>query len=495
VSAPEPPSPSYEELSALVVGLASELERARTRIAELEARLGRDSTNSSIPPSADSIAAKAKRRADRSSRERSADRKPGGQPGRKGSGLTPAVVPDRTETLPAPSACSGCRADLADGADAGVTWAQVWDLPPIALEKVHYLLPRRRCGCCGKITTAVVPFGAAGTVMYGPNVNAAAILLASEGNVPLERTAMLMASLLGTPVSTGFVARALERFAQRLDAGGFDEAMTAALRAEDVLCADETPTNVIGKDTDTHGEPVPGSPHAVTVRTPDARLVWYAPIGSRSKTSIAALGVMEGYAGYLVRDDYAGWYQFDAQLAGVGQCAAHLIRHAKGVLELHPTQQHWAADVITVLREAAAAVTEATTDGRDHLDPQLLTDLRKRYDHAVKWGITTNRHRDWPKGNHPGYNLATRLHNKADQVWTFTRNLAVPWTNNASEQALKGPKRHQAISGYWHTLTTLAGYCRIRSYLVSSRGHGVRSIDAIHNALTGNPWLPTASTA
>jgi transposase len=301
----------------LVVGLASELERAHARIAELEARLGRDSTNSSIPPSADSIAAKAKRRADRSSRERSADRQPGGQPGRKGSGLAPTVTPDRTETLPAPGDCSGCGADLADGRDAGMSWAQVWDLPPIVMEKVHYLLPRRRCGCCGKITTAAPPLGAAGNVTYGPNINAAAILLASEGNVPIERTAHLMAALLGAPVSTGFVARALERFAQRLAAAGFDEAMKTALRTEEALCSDETPTNVIHKDTDTHGQPMPGSPHAVTVRTPDARLVYYAPIGSRSKTAIAGLGVLDGYAGYLVRDDYAGWYQFDAQLARV----------------------------------------------------------------------------------------------------------------------------------------------------------------------------------
>jgi transposase len=50
-----------------------------------------------------------------------------------------------------------------------------------------------------------------------------------------------MAALLGTPVSTGFVARALERFAQHLAAAGFDEAMTEALRAEEVLCGDETP--------------------------------------------------------------------------------------------------------------------------------------------------------------------------------------------------------------------------------------------------------------
>lgn len=375
-----------------------------------------------------------------------------------------------------------------------MNWAQVWDILPVVLEKVHYLLPRRRCGC-GKTTTTAPPYGAAGTVVYGPNLNAAAILLASEGNVPIERTAMLMEALLGVSVSTGFVARALERLAQRLAAAGFDDAMKTALRTEEVLCADETPANVISKNTDAHGQPVPGAPHAVTVRSPDARLVYYAPIGSRSKTAIAGLGVLDGYTGYLVRDDYAGWHQFDTQLAGVGQCAAHLIRHAKGVLELHPTQQNWAGEVITVLREAAAAVTEATTDGRDHLDPSLLAGLRARYDKAVAWGITTNRHRSWARGNHPGYNLATRLADKADQVWTFTRNLAVPWTNNSSEQALKGPKRHQAVSGYWHTLTTLAHYCRARSYLVSARNHGVRPINAIHAALTGNPWLPTASTA
>ncbi|MGH3512354.1 MAG: IS66 family transposase, partial [Pseudonocardiaceae bacterium] len=473
MSEPDAPAPSYEELAALVVGLVARVEALEVENAELRRRVGMDSRNSSTPPSKDSIGAKAKRRADRSSRERSKDRKPGGQPGHQGSGLSPSVTPDRTQTLPAPVGCA-CGADLTEAADAGMGWSQVWDIPPITLEKVHYLLPRRRCGGCGKITTAVPPFGAAGTVAYGPHVNAAAILLASEGNVPIERTAALMAMMLGAPVSTGFVARALERFARRLAAAGFDDAMKTALRAEDVLCADETPTNVISKNTDEHGQPIPGAPHAVTVRTPDARLVWYTPIGSRSKTALTTLGVLEDYPGYLVRDDYAGWHQFDAQLAGVQQCAAHLIRHAKGILELHPTQQKWAGEVITVLREAAAAVATATTEGHDHLDPALLADLRQRYDHAIGWGMITNQHRNWIKGNHPGYNLATRLADKADQVWTFTRNLAVPWTNNSSEQALKGPKRHQAVSSYWHTLTTLAHYCRARSYLVSARNHGVR---------------------
>lgn len=36
----------------------------------------------------------------------------------------------------------------------------------------------------------------------------------------------------------------------------------------------------------------------------------------------------------------------------------------------------------------------------------------------------------------------------------------MPWTKNASEQAIKGPKRRQVVSGYWLTLATLARYCQ-----------------------------------
>jgi transposase len=58
------------------------IKRLQDEMAELRRQLGKDSSNSSTSVSKDSIAAKAKWRADRSSRVRSKDRKPGGQPGR-----------------------------------------------------------------------------------------------------------------------------------------------------------------------------------------------------------------------------------------------------------------------------------------------------------------------------------------------------------------------------------------------------------------------------
>ena len=145
---------------------------------------------------------------------------------------------------------------------------------------------------------------------------------------------------------------------------------------------------------------VPGAPHVVTLRTPDARLVWLTVIGSRSKTAIKDLGVLDGYTGYLVRDDYAGWHQFDAKLAGVQQCVAHLFRHLHGVLDLHKDWQAWAEKVRQVLGEAGAAVERAKAAGRaalarsqQRISPEPLRCVsanlhRERFGDSPRSGLT-----------------------------------------------------------------------------------------------------------
>jgi hypothetical protein len=65
-----------------------------------------------------------------------------------------------------------------------------------------------------------------------------------------------------------------------------------------------------------------------------------------------------------------------------------------------------------------------------------------------------------------------------------------PLDQQRQRKSAEGPKLHQKVSGYWHTLATLTRYCRIRTYLISARNHGIRPIDAIHTALAGQPWTP-----
>jgi transposase len=167
----------------------------------------------------------------------------------------------------------------------------------------------------------------------------------------------------------------------------------------------------------------------------------------------------------------------------VQQCCQHVIRRCRAVTKLGPGGlQSWAADVIEILREAHRTVEDALARGDPALDEQLLAKLRERYDEAVAFGITHNRLRDWHEGNHPGYTLGCWLRDYKEQVWLFTREFCVEWTNNCSEQAIKAAKRHQAVSGYWHTPRTLARWCRIRSYLDSAANHGLTALDAITRA-------------
>ena len=146
---------------------------------------------------------------------------------------------------------------------------------------------------------------------YGPALNAAAVLLGCYGNVPPERAAGVIAMLLGVPVSAGFVDKAAARVSAQLGRAGFEEAMLAALAAEDVLAADETPVNVL------------------------------------DGTAPAAAGEQEA----------------DPE--------EHVIRRCRAVTELGSVGvQNWAGDIIAVLHDAHAAVEAARARGGHRPGPE-----------------------------------------------------------------------------------------------------------------------------
>jgi len=501
----EPPvAPSYGELAArvevqdqVIAELRSMVEELRAEVAALRRQVGRDSSNSSQPPGQDGPGAKAKAKADKRSGGSvgGPKRSQGGQTGHPGAGLARVAKPDRTVSLE-PAACKCCGAGLAGAPGRIGASVQVFDLPTFSLQVTEYLMMRRVCGC-GQATTADLPAGIrGGPTCYGPNVTAAATLLASTDVIGIERAADLMSALLGVNVSTGFVSSCLVRLDDALDAAGFEAALKDALKTADVLGTDETPAPLTAAAT---REPGCHNPHVYTVRTMGAYtsggadLVWYGAAGNRTKASISAFGILDDYRGVLVRDDYGGYVSYDTDLAGVQQCAAHALRYLDDAHAIDPTSQGWAAQVADALREAIHAVNTAREHGQTSLNPRLLARLRDTYDAGVAVGISTNLSRRWHKGNHPGLVLARRLQRKADQIWVFATRFDVPATNNGSEAAIRGYKIAARVSGCWRTLTTLQRHCRIRSYLISARNHGRRAVDAITDALTGNAWTPPAS--
>src|SRR3954451_18084348 len=139
--------PSREELIALVAAQAGEIAALQARIAELERRLGLNSSNSSKPPSSDGL----KKPVRVSSLREPSSKQTGGQKGHPGETLCRAETPDAIIDH-YPSACAGCGAPLTGAMAIGHAARQVFDLPePRPLHRGARVSMRgvRRTDACG----------------------------------------------------------------------------------------------------------------------------------------------------------------------------------------------------------------------------------------------------------------------------------------------------------------------------------------------------------
>src|SRR6266511_4265029 len=173
------------QLRSQVAAADAQIASLTDRVAQLEHKAARDSSNSSKPPSSDSPYTKTPRKPrDRSLRGRSG-RRPGKQPGAPGVTLAQVGDPDRTVVC-APHRCAGCGGELAGVPVAAEQARQVFEVPPPPRPMVTaYLVQARVCPVCGATTVGQAPAGVSGRVQYGPGVlaHAANLTVANHGPV------------------------------------------------------------------------------------------------------------------------------------------------------------------------------------------------------------------------------------------------------------------------------------------------------------------------
>jgi transposase len=135
---------TFPELCALIESLRREiadlrLENAalKQENADLRRQLGKDSHNSSKPPSSDGLG---KRPRIAGSLRGSSGKKSGGQVGHKGNTLRQTDTPDIIKRHTA-ACCSHCLAKLTAALKSGVEKRQVFDLPDPRLEVTEHLVP------------------------------------------------------------------------------------------------------------------------------------------------------------------------------------------------------------------------------------------------------------------------------------------------------------------------------------------------------------------
>jgi transposase len=219
---------------AQVSALREQVQALTTQVAELEEELGRNSANSSKPPSSDEPAARAKRRGKR----KKGLRKRGGQRGHQGHHRELVPLEDVDETVELfPVACSCCGGRLPKVVDDSPERHQVIDVPPIKPRVTEYRMHRVRCPRCGEKNRSWLPDGVP-EGWFGPRLVAIIGLLTGGYRLSKRRAASLAEDLLGVRMSLGAVSRSEQRLSEAV-APAVDEALDF-VRKQPVKYSDAT---------------------------------------------------------------------------------------------------------------------------------------------------------------------------------------------------------------------------------------------------------------
>lgn len=485
---------SREELLALIADLRAadvakdaRIDALLVQVGELTAqvqalvlRLSKDSSTSSKPPSSDGP----DRRPRGGSSRKASGRRPGKQPGDPGTALRLVDDPDEQIGIPAPAVCS-CGMSLVEAPVTGVRRRQVHDLAPVPEPVVvEYAADVKCCPGCRVNVTGEFPTGVNAPATYGPEITTRVADVVVGHHVPVHRSTMLVMELLDMRVSTGFAASLRGRAARLIADGGFLEAVRALLATAPVVHADETFARAAGATTFVH---VACTDHLTLLHT-----------GNRSADAIDAGGVLTALSAangqVLVRDGYAGYTHLTDVMHA--WCGAHLLRDLRGIHEGDPAGQLWAKAMADTLIEAHRLASVARADGRETLSENDLRVIDRLYTGALARARTDNPTSDTTVLAGHARTLAARFETHREVILRFTTNLAVGFTNNAAERAVRPVKVQQRTSGgCWRTLQGLADFAVVQSYLSTAARWGITRFKALHRLFNGDgPWIPTTLT-
>jgi transposase len=465
--------PSYDELAALVVAQAEEIARLKARITELEARLNQNSRNSSKPPGSDSPFVKP---APKSLRKKGV-RRPGRPDGQPGATLERVAVPDAV-VVHEPEVCAGCGDHLAGRPVAGCERRQVVDLPEITPQVTEHRLVARRCPC-GQVTKALAPVGVAAPVQYGPRIAGLAVGLWHGQFLAKARVAEIMGCVFGAPMAPGTVASMATRLAGRL--GEFAGAVRDQIAQAPVAGFDETGFRVEGALRWVHCAQT-GTYSLLTIHS------------KRGREAMDAAGVLPVFRGVAVHD---AWAPYDTYAhAGHALCAAHLLRELVAVTETGTEGEHgskaMAAQAIDVLLRLKKLTEAAHAESREP-GPVALAFGRIALRSAAQIGRAATAGRE-NKVIAKHNALFTRIDARLDDYLRFAHDPAVPFDNNASEREIRMCKLRIKVSGSMRSTRGAEEFCRIRSYLQTTKKQGIGWLDALTDAMRAIPWMPDTAT-
>ena len=446
---------------ALVETLCNIINSHEKRIKHLEDILAKDSHNSSKPPSSDGF----KNAAKNNNLRVKTGKKPGGQPGHKGTTLKQVDNPDHIIPHHCKGSCEKCGSDLADQTVIDFEKRQVFDIPVPKIEVTEHRADIVECSC-GEIHQAEFPSSVTNEVQYGETLKAYSTYLMNYQLIPYERTQELLDDLFQAPVSQGTLASINQRTGKLLE--HTVESIKDKIINANIAHFDESGFYINGKREWIH-----------TAGTTD--LTYYTFHHRRGQEAMDDIGILPSFQGRAIHDHLQAYFTYECDH---GLCNTHHLRELIFVDERY--DQPWAANLKKHLLDIKDAVENAKAAGKSSLSPYKLKKFRSTYLKLVTQGLQANP--PPPKSGKRGKtaqgkprNLLIRLDGHVNETLAFMYDFKVPFDNNLAERDIRMIKLQQKISGCFRSETGAMNFCRIRSYISTIKKQGHNVLDALKN--------------
>ena len=403
--------------------LRRENKKLQERVRDLEAQLGLNSQNSSLPPSSDLPWTAPKR----TPRER-IGRKPGGQPGHDPHQRVLVPEDKLAESYDVkPSNCSNCGAKLR-GNDPEPFRHQVTDLPPkIEPYVTEHRLHSLECPCCGTVTRAELPDDVPRSG-FGPRLVAIVAILSGVYRLSHRMMVAAVSDLFGIDMSLGSVT-ACQRQASEALAKPVEEAREF-VKQRATKQADETSW----------------------FQGPKREKVWLWVVHTQlvsvflihvSRGADAAREILGEAFGYLISDRWSGynwWPLMNRQI-----CWAHLKRQFQGFVDLGG---------------APAKIGEGLLDQVEKLfemwcrvrDGTLLRSSFQTYISPIRLEVESLLEKGTRCRNKKTAGRCAAILKVFPALWTFARVEGTEPTNNASERSIRPGVIWRKLSFGTHSL-------------------------------------------
>jgi len=439
--------------------LLDKVDGLEKRVKELEGQLGKNSSNSSKPPSSDGYKKQIK-----NNREKS-DKKQGAQDGHEGTTLQMVETPDKVVTHKVEGVCK-CGRDLKRAALKNIQARQVFDLVEKLTEVTEHQIEVRQCSC-GMVHEAESEVK--GNTQYGERIKALMVYLNQYHYLPFERLQEFSRDCLGLSISDGVLATSNQLCYENLEQTEMD--IKEQIIQSKVMHNDETGMRCEGKTKWIHTSSTELYTH-------------YSIQDKRGREGMDAIGILPNFKGNSVHDRFASYDIYDCNHS---HCNAHNLRELKYLTEENGSK--WAPKMISLLVEANQYKKEGQLDEKNiqMIEQQSLKIIRKGLKEEPPPLPETGKTKRGRKAKSKSLNLLEVFMHRSKQIWMFIYDEDVPFDNNLAERDLRMVKLKQKISGCFRSKKGAQVFCRIRTYISTVKKQGYGILNAIERALLGNP--------